>query len=178
MQARDDVWKQRHQTGHPAGQFRLREVNGRETVRERYGRGVAIIPQDVVRRELLWEKDNPHIVSIGMIGTMARFALDSGMHVIVEGILSQQSYGEMLATLARDHVGRTSAFYFDIPFEETVTRHATKPVATEYGEDLMRSWYRPLDLVPELAEHRIDARSTLEESVALIGAMSGLVPHS
>ena len=149
-----------------------------KTVRDRHGRGVAIISQDIVRRELLWEKDDPHIVSIGMIGTMARYALDYGMHVIVEGILSRQSYGEMLASLASDHRGHTSAFYLDIPFAETVARHATKPVASEYGEDLMRAWYRPLDLVPELAEHRIDARSTLEQSVALIGAMSGLIPDA
>ena len=71
--------------------LRGNSASGKSTVarlvREQYGRGVAIIGQDVVRREILWEKDEPSSVNIGMIGLMARHALDSGMHVIVEGIL-------------------------------------------------------------------------------------------
>jgi predicted kinase len=144
-------------------------------VRSRCGRGLAIIGQDVVRREILWEKDEPTSVNIGMIDVMARHALDAGMHVIIEGILSRQSYGAMLAGLARDHRGITSCFYLDVPFDETVRRHATKPQAAEYGEDKMRRWYRPLDLVPELEEHRVPASSSLEESIDLVIARSGLV---
>ena len=159
--------------------LRGNSASGKSTVarlvREQYGRGVAIIGQDVVRREILWEKDEPSSVNIGMIGLMARHALDSGMHVIVEGILSCQSYGAMLTSLASDHRGATACFYFDIPFDETVRRHATKPQAAEYGEDLMSTWYRPLDLVPGLGEHRIDASSSLTDAVDLVIARSGLV---
>jgi predicted kinase len=134
-------------------------------VRNRCGRGIAIIGQDVVRREILWEKDEPTSVNIGMIDVMARHALDAGMHVIIEGILSRQSYGAMLAGLVRDHRGTTSCFYLDVPFDETVRRHATKPQAAEYGDDL----------VPELDEHRIPASSSLEESIDLVIARSGFV---
>jgi len=158
--------------------LRGNSASGKSTVarlvREWYGRGMAIIGQDVIRREILWEKDEPWSVNIGMIDLMARHALDRGMHVIVEGILGSTSYGEMLARLATDHRGQTACFYFDIPFDETVRRHATKPYAHEFGEDLMRTWYRPLDLVPGLGEHRIDAASSLEESVRLVIAGSGL----
>lgn len=45
----------------------------------------------------------------------------------------------------------------------------------------MRSWYRPLDLVPELEEHRIDASHSIEEAIDLVIAGSGLArlaqPH-
>jgi hypothetical protein len=45
----------------------------------------------------------------------------------------------------------------------------------------MRSWYRPLDLVPALNEHRIDASHSLNDAIDLVIALSGLTrqrcPH-
>ncbi|MDQ3656753.1 MAG: AAA family ATPase, partial [Chloroflexota bacterium] len=102
-------------------------------VRLRCGRGIAIVSQDAVRRDLLREKDVPGGVNIGLIDAIARHALDQGYHVILEGIFHAAHYGEMLGGLRREHRGRTTCFYFDIPFEETLRRHATKPQAGEYG---------------------------------------------
>lgn len=150
-------------------------------VRFRCGRGIAIVSQDVIRRELLREKDIPGAVNIGLLDTVARYALDHGYHVILEGILYRAHYGEMLTGLRGDHRGRSVCFYFDVPFEETLRRHATKPQAAKYGALEMRSWYRPLDLVPVLEEHRIDARSSFDGAVDLVIAESGFVrlpePH-
>ncbi len=144
-------------------------------VRLQCGRGIAIVGQDAIRRDLLREKDVPSGVNIGLIDAIARHALGQGYHVILEGILYAAHYGDMLTCLCRDHRGRTSCFYFDVPFEETLRRHATKPQAGEYGALEMRSWYRPLDLVPGLDEHRVDASHALEETVDLVIARSGLV---
>jgi len=150
-------------------------------VRLQCGRGIAIVSQDVIRRDLLREKDVPGGVNIGLIDAIARHALDHGYHVILEGILHAAHYGDMLVGLRRQHHGRTACFYFDVPFAETLRRHATKPQAGEYGAPEMRSWYRPLDLVPELDEHRIDASRTLDEAIDLVIAGSGLArqrqPH-
>ncbi len=143
-------------------------------VRLRCGRGIAIVSQDAIRRDLLREKDVPDGVNIGLIDTIARHALDQGYHVILEGIFHAAHYGEMLTELLRDHRGRTACFYFDVPFEETLRRHATKPQAGECGAPEMRSWYRPLDLVPGLEEHRIDASHSLDEAIDLVIAGSGL----
>lgn len=143
-------------------------------VRLRCGRGIAIVGQDAVRRDLLREKDVPGGVNIGLIDTIARHALDQGYHVILEGIFDAAHYGEMLGTLCREHRGRTTCFYFDVPFEETLRRHATKPQAGEYGAPEMRSWYRPFDLVPALNEHRIDASHSFDEAIELVIAGSGL----
>ncbi len=150
-------------------------------VRLRCGRGIAIVSQDVIRRDLLREKDVPGGVNIGLIDAIARYALDRGYHVILEGILHSTHYGDMLGRLRDEHRGLTVGFYFDVPFEETLRRHASKPQAAEYGEREMRSWYRPLDLVPELEEHRIDASHSLDEAIELVIAGSGLArqaePH-
>ena len=110
-----------------------------QRIRDMYGRGIAIIGQDNIRRIILRERDQPGASNIGLIDLTARYALDQGYHVIVEGILYADHYGEMLRQLHSDHRGRSRFYYFDVSFEETLCRHATKPQAAEYGETEMRS---------------------------------------
>jgi predicted kinase len=95
-----------------------------EGIRTAYGRGIAYIEQDYVRRIIFQELDDPDGANIELIGHMARHALARGFHTVVEGIMPTVRYGGMLAELARDHDGHF--FYLDIPFEETVRRHATR----------------------------------------------------
>jgi predicted kinase len=77
-------------------------------VRERVER-VALVQQDVVRRQVLGEGDVAGGVNIGLLDVMARYALERGYHVILEGILNAARYGEMLRGLARDH---PAAFFY------------------------------------------------------------------
>lgn len=143
-------------------------------VRDCVGRGVAIVRQDVVRREILWEKDQPGAVNIGLIEAMVRFSLDNGYHVILEGILDAGRYGPMLERLMQDYPGRSSFFSWDLSFEETLRRHATKPQAGEYGEAEMRSWFVPHDFLPFVQERIFDEGSSLAEAVDTIVRTSGL----
>jgi predicted kinase len=138
-------------------------------VRRAYGkRGFAIVGQDLLRREILKEQDVPGGVNIGLIEITARYALDHGYHVIVEGILQATHYAGMLQRLADDHRGMTAFYYLDIPFAETLRRHATKPKANEFGEAQMRRWYLPLDLLPFVDEIVVPETSSLDETVSLI----------
>jgi adenylylsulfate kinase-like enzyme len=136
-------------------------------IRERYGRGIAIVGQDNLRRVVLREHDQPGAVNIGLIDTVARYALDNGYHVIVEGIMYAAHYGDMLTALRADHRGLTRCYYLDVPFEETLRRHETKQV-TEYGPAEMRGWYREHDLLPGGIERVITAETSLEAAVGLI----------
>ena len=143
-------------------------------IRHRYGRGIALVGQDNLRRTVLRERDVPGGANIGLIETVARYSLDHGYHVVVEGIMYADRYGSMLEALARDHRGRSCFFYLDVDFPETLRRHATKPQADEFGESVMRDWYRPGDLLPGGLEQVIPADSTLEESVDQIMEALGL----
>ncbi|MGW8380575.1 AAA family ATPase [Streptomyces sp. ODS28] len=143
-------------------------------LRERYGRGLALVGQDTLRREVLRERDVPGGANIGLIDLTARYALNHGFHVVLEGILSTEHYAGMLSALLADHAGRSHCFYLDVPFEETLVRHATKPQAAEYGEAELRRWFRPLDLLPGGVETVIPAASGLEETVERIFTGSGL----
>lgn len=103
-------------------------------LREEFGRGLALVGQDNLRRIVLRERDRPGAANIGLIDSVARYALDAGYHVVVEGILYADHYGDMLAQLRVDHRGRAHGYYLDAPFAETLARHATKPQAGDRFE--------------------------------------------
>lgn len=134
---------------------------------EQLGRGVAWIEQDYVRRVVLREHgDGP--VNAGLIDAMVRHTLDAGYHVILEGILSAVRYREMLVALTDDHVGRTTHYYFDLPFDETVRRHATRSLSAEFSAEEMQQWYRPGDLLGLTGETVIGPDRRLAETVKMI----------
>ncbi|MEV4502603.1 hypothetical protein [Streptomyces klenkii] len=145
-----------------------------DSIRQHYGRGIAIVGQDNMRRVVLKDCDASGDTHVGLVDLTARYALDCGFHVIVEGILSAARYGPMLEALLRDHRGGTCMYYFDVPFEETLRRHATKPVAHEFGEAEMRSWYRPHDVLPSGIETIVSANSSLAETVDRVMQDAGL----
>jgi 8-oxo-dGTP pyrophosphatase MutT (NUDIX family) len=143
-------------------------------IRDKYGRGLAIVGQDNLRRVVLREHDVPGGANIDLIDQTARFALARGYHTIVEGIFNAEHYGAMLTALISDHPGRAFAYFLDVPFPETLRRHATKAGTLKYGEAEMRQWYRGLDLLPGGIEQVIPAESSLEDTVSKVMADTGL----
>ncbi|MER5961436.1 kinase [Streptomyces sp. NPDC002057] len=143
-------------------------------MRDLFGRGLALVAQDNLRRIVLRERDRPGAANVGLIDLTARYALDAGYHVVVEGILYADHYGEMLARLRADHRGPTRGYYLDVPFEETLARHATKPIANEVGETELRDWYRERDLLPGGVETVIGADSAVYETIERIMHDTGL----
>ncbi|WP_030832274.1 AAA family ATPase [Streptomyces hygroscopicus] len=143
-------------------------------LRERFGRGLALVGQDNLRRIVLRERDRPGAANIGLIDLTARYALDAGFHVVVEGILYADRYGDMLAQLRADHRGPTHGYYLDVPFGETLARHATKPIADDVSDTQLRAWYRERDLLPGAMETVIGAASALHETVDRIMNDTGL----
>jgi predicted kinase len=145
------------------------------TLREAYGRGMAWVSQDLIRRNILQEKDRPGAANIGLIGQVARYSLDHGYHVVLDGIFYADRYEPMLADLNRDHLGVSRFYYLDVSMDETLRRHATRPQAVEFGPDDMREWHRPKDLLSVIREHVIPETSALHETASLILAETQLL---
>lgn len=141
-----------------------------QELRARLGRGVAWVEQDYLRRILLREHDKPGAPNIGLIDQTVRYALDNGYDVILEGILNSQAYGEMLRRLIGDHKGITGTYYFRLSLEETLRRHAGRPLAKVVTPDAMRGWYQPYDVLGVPGEHVFDETSTLDAAVERIRA--------
>ncbi|MFD7737739.1 AAA family ATPase [Streptomyces sp. MJM8645] len=180
--------------GTPAGSAETRLVvvrgnsaSGKSSVaagiRDQFGRGLAVVAQDNLRRIVLRERDRPGGANIGLIDTVARYALGAGYHVVIEGILYADHYGEMLTRLVDDHRGVTRCYYLDIPIDETLLRHASK-ADHEYlaavTERELRDWYREHDVLPGGIETVIASDSTLHDTVDRImreTALSELTPR-
>lgn len=114
-------------------------------LRDELGRQTVLVSQDMVRREILWVQDTAGNLSIDLIYEICMFGSRHDRTVILEGILSRKKYGQMLEKLRADFDGEVKAFYMDVPFEETLRRHATKPNAHEFGEAEMRQWWKDKD---------------------------------
>ena len=137
-------------------------------VRAARPRGIAILGQDQLRREILNVHEKPGNPTVAYLDMSARYALDQGLHVIVEGILYADIYGAMLSHLIADHRGTSRCYRFELDFDETVRRHAGKPQAAEYGADTMRDWWRDTDPLPGVSECVIAADLSLAGATARI----------
>ena len=158
--------------------IRGNSASGKGTIaaglRTRFGRGLALVGQDNLRRHVLRERDRPGAASIGLIDQTARYCLDHGYHVVIEGIMHSDRYADTLSSLLSDHRGISRCFYLDVPFEETLARHATKPEADEVGEAELRQWWTPMDLLPHGVEEILDHRGSADDHVGRILHATGL----
>ncbi|HRJ06697.1 MAG TPA: AAA family ATPase [Candidatus Saccharibacteria bacterium] len=152
--------------------LRGNSASGKTTIAQRLqkelGRGTALISQDVVRREILRVKDTANNPSREMIEQMVRTAWELGFTVILEGILSKKRYGDIVNRLVRDCPGGVLSYYFDIPFAETLRRHSTKSVASDYGEKEMRNWWNAKDYLGITGEETITVRHSVDEIIHMI----------
>lgn len=89
---------------------------------------------------MLHERDVAAGANIGLIGLVARHALDTGFHAVVEGIVGAGRYGAMFTDLVAGHHSRRFLYYLDIGFDETVRRHATRPLSAEVSAEQMAGW--------------------------------------
>lgn len=168
-------------TGHPETRLIVVRGNsgaGKSTVagqlRQRHGRGCALVGQDHLRRVVLRERDRPGGLAPDLIAEVVRFALDHHYHVVLEGILLSEHYAPMLAGLWRTHRGRSWCFYLDVSFDETARRHTTRPQSGDFTVEDMRGWYQARDLLGFAGELTVPETSTLERTVALIAEVTGL----
>lgn len=129
------------------------------------------LEQDNIRRVVLDEDGlSDHPLTAEVIGECARLALARGRDVILEGILDAGRYGATLRALHAARTGHAAFYFFSVPFDETVRRHATRPTADAFGRTEMAAWYREDDRLRDLPEHVISESHTLAETVKRIEA--------
>jgi hypothetical protein len=129
---------------------------------------VAIVGQDVLRREVLGTGGDLHGHATGLVDLTTRYALSRGFDVVVEGVLNADWYRDTLLRLVADHRGTSRCYVYDLTFDETLRRHAMKPVADAFGAAEMRQWWRGLQLVDGLEERVITKAEDLESTVGRV----------
>ncbi|RYU09858.1 AAA family ATPase [Nocardioides iriomotensis] len=132
------------------------------------GPGTANVEQDHFRRVILREHDVAGGENIGLIAHTVRYCASIGNNVIVEGILVAKHYRDMLREILAEHPGPTHVFYLDVPLEETLRRHATRPLGAEISADTFREWYVQSDTLSVPGEVVLDGTADLEVTLKVI----------
>lgn len=114
------------------------------------GRGTLVVSQDVVRREMLWVREGAE--AIPLLLELIGYGQRHSPVTILEGILRTDWYGPLFEEVQRRFGENILAYYYDIPFEETLRRHAMRPQRFQFGAEDMRSWWRERDLIGTIPE--------------------------
>ncbi|MDR3597831.1 kinase [Clostridium sp.] len=139
-----------------------------KALQRKFGHGTMLISQDVVRREMLFVKDGLNPEASELLLELALYGKSHCNIVILEGILNSKWYKKLFKNLLDKFNSQIFAYYFDIPFEETLNRHQQKPNAHEFGEKEMREWWNEKDLLDIIHEVYLHKELSLNEIVDII----------
>lgn len=139
-----------------------------KALQKKFGHGTMLISQDVVRREMLFVKDGPNTEAIKLLNELVLYGKKHCNIVILEGILNSRWYRKLFENLHNEFGNQIFAYYFNIPFEETLNRHKQKPNAHEFGEKEMRKWWNEKDLIGMIPEICIHKELSLTEIVNIV----------
>lgn len=144
------------------------KTSSAKTLQKRLGHGTMLISQDVVRREILYVKDGPDSATSQLLFELCLYGKLHCEITILEGILDSTWYHKLFERLQKEFGNNLLAYYFDIPFEETLCRHQHKPNAHEFGEKEMRSWWVEKDYLRMIPEKTIQEHLSPEDILSMI----------
>lgn len=140
-----------------------------KALQEKFGANTMLLSHDMIRMNILhvWgqmgiEKSEPLMIDL------LRYGRKNSEVTIMEGILPAKEYNRLFKTAVDEFGQNIFAYYYDIPFDETLRRHSTKPNRNEFGEADMRRWWREKDYLPMIAERRLSEELRLDEVVEMI----------
>lgn len=146
-----------------------------QLVQKTLGHGVMLLGQDVLRRELLYVPDGPDTPVLGLLIALTEYGRAHCATVILEGILHADWYRPLFRRIAELYPPRAiHAYYYDLPFAETLRRHAGKPNAGDFGEAEMRRWWKTRDFIGSIPEAPIGPEISQRDAAAeIIAALRG-----
>lgn len=131
-------------------------------LQNRFGRNTMLISQDVIRRDMLKVKDGENTQALPLMKELLIYGSKHSNIVILEGIMYADWYKPLFELAIQLFDSSVYAYYFDLPFEETLKRHQTKPNCHEFGEKAMREWWREKDFSDVLKEVSITSEKDIE----------------
>lgn len=143
--------------------------SGKSTIakelQNRFGTNTMLISQDVIRRDVLKVKDGKNTPALPLMKELLIYGHNHSNIVILEGIMYADWYRPLFNLSVQLYGSEIYAYYFDLPFEETLKRHQTKPNCHEFGEEAMRGWWREKDFSDVLNEVSITSERNIDDIV-------------
>lgn len=136
-----------------------------KALQKKFGRNTMLISQDMVRIQMLHAKDAE---ALPLIIKLLQYGRQNSEITILEGILDSRYYMPLFQTALAEYGEDIFAFYYDLPFEETLLRHNTKPNKADFGEQDIRRWWNEKDYVGMIPEKTITKDMSLDDAVELI----------
>lgn len=138
-------------------------------LQRKLGRGTLVISQDVIRRDMLWARDTKDGPAVPLLINLVQYGRQHCEYVILEGILFSEIYEVLFRCIQSEYSAEDiHAYYYDIPFEESLRRHETKPNRADFGSEAMRDWWKEKDYIGYLPEKILTQTMTLEEAATRI----------
>ncbi|MGF3112504.1 AAA family ATPase [Facklamia sp. P9177] len=135
------------------------------------GPNTLVIAQDVIRREMLSVHDGVGSEAIQLLQTIIEYGYANNKVTILEGILNAKWY-QPLFEKVKELYGPENifAYYYELPFKETVRRHRTKDERNEFGEAELKRWWNEKDYLEGIEEEILTEEIEIEEAVKMIMA--------
>lgn len=138
-------------------------------LQEEMGENTLLLSQDLLRRTMLHAHDGFDTPTIPLLLNLLEYGYDNCQTVILEGILRSDWYQpvwqKILELYNLEHI---YAYYYDLPFDETIKRHSSREKAKEFGQDALKRWWVDKDYLTEIPETRLTKDLSLEDAKALI----------
>ena len=146
-----------------------------QMLQQALGRGTLLIPQDTVRREMMWVKDRPDNASVALMKQIVDFGHQHCTYTIVEGIFYSDYYQDLFDYIVKLYDQQIYAYYFACPFDVAFERQRNRPLHNKYTIEKMREKWRDNDYLPNIKETVLDTSAlSADEIVAKILAEIGI----
>lgn len=145
------------------------KTSAAKALQEKLGPNTMLISHDMVRMQILHVSGEEGVKkSLPLLVELLKYGRRHSEFTILEGILDSMQYRGLFEEAVAEYGSDIFAYYYDLPFEETLRRHSTKPNRSDFGETEMRRWWKEKDLLDVINETIIDKSLTLDDAVDMI----------
>lgn len=135
-----------------------------QVLQEEFGENTLLLSQDLLRHTMLHAHDGSDTPTIPLLLDLIDYGRKHCPITILEGILRSDWYQpiweKILTSYPPNHI---HAYYYDLPFSETLNRHASREKAKTFGEASMRRWWLEKDYLQTITETTLTKELSLEE---------------
>ena len=148
-------------------------------LQKKLGPNTLRVSHDMIRMELLNVRGREGVLrSEPLMIELLRYGKANSAVTILEGILPTCDYSCLFEAAMTIFGADIYAYYYDLPFDETLRRHITKPNRDDFGEADMRRWWVERDFLTDanigyrgvVSERIFGAELSLDDAVELIMA--------
>lgn len=144
------------------------KTSAAKVLQKKFGGNTMLISQDMIRREILYTKDGADTKALPLLTCLLKYGRRNSEITIIEGILKSEWYLPLFRTALEEYNENIFAYYYDIPFEETLLRHETRSKKNSFGEEDMRRWWNEKDYMEIIPEKIFTKEISLSEAVETI----------